>query len=230
MEKGVIIFSIDDGRRDMYRLAKEIFIPQNVPATLNITTNKEWFKELIPIETDELLEIAQSPLMEIANHADEHTNEFDDIQKGFLTLCDLLGYDKSNPIGFASPGSQMSMEYIRDNIEALNKVGVKYVRTCREDYFNRPTDTVALTSYPVTFDTSLETLKEVADTAAENKYCLIYLFHSVLKEGEENYDNTWSYDYDKFKELVTYIKELKNQNKVDVMTTMQYVNMQLAKQ
>ena len=228
MEKGVIIFSIDDGRRDMYKLVKEVFIPQNVPATLNITTSQEWFasKGLAALETDELVELAQSPLMEIANHADVHTNDFDDIQKGFLTLCDWLGYDKTKPIGFASPYSQMSMEYTRANIETLNKIGVKYVRTCEENCFNSANDVVALTSYPVRFVTSVEELKNAADFAVENRCCLIYLFHSVLKPGEENYDNDWSYDFDKFCELVTYVKELQKQNKADIMTTMEYVDMQ----
>ena len=41
MEKTVIIFSIDDGRSDMYRLAKEILMPEKLPATLNITTHRD---------------------------------------------------------------------------------------------------------------------------------------------------------------------------------------------
>ena len=165
MDKGVIIFSIDDGRWDMYRLAKEILIPKNIPATLNITTNKEWFelKGLTPILKEELLEIAESPLIEIANHSDVHSNDYADICKGFDTLCDYLGYDNTIPIGFASPYSQMSMQYIRDNIGALNEIGVKYVRTCDSDEcFNKEEDVLALTSCAVRKDDTLQTLKELA--------------------------------------------------------------------
>lgn len=235
MEKGIIIFSIDDGRRDMYRLVKEILIPENVPATLNITTNQEWFKfkELTYLETDELVEIAQSPLMEIANHADMHSNDYEDIQKGFLKLCDLLGYDQTKPIGFASPYSKMSVQHAKENMKSLNKIGIKYVRTCDRtsgrDHFNRDGDALVLTGFAPKHDTPLEELKEKADQAAENKWCLIYIIHSVMKPGEYKYDDDCSYDYDKFKEFVAYIKKLQAENKVDIMTTMEYVDMQLSK-
>ncbi len=227
MEKAVIIFSIDDGRYDLYRLAKEILIPQNVPATFNITTDSGFSVKTSSIGKEELIEIAKCDLFEIANHSDMHTNEFDDIHKGFLTICDWLGFDKTRPIGFASPNSEMSIEYIENNIEQLNKLGVKYVRTCREDYFNRDTNDIALTSYPVKFDTTLETLKETADIAVKNGFCLIYLFHSVCKPEDKNYGEMWSYDFDKFLDLVLYIKGLQNQGKADIMTTMEYVDMQL---
>jgi len=232
MDKGVIIFSIDDGRWDMYRLAKEILIAKNVPATLNITTNKEWFdsKKLIPMKKEELLEIAQSPFMEIANHADEHSNEFDDIQRGFMKLCDWLGYDSAKPIGFASPYSQITMEYANNHIDELQALGIKYVRTCDADeVFNKEENMFALTSYAVKNEMTVEALKNMADKAVENKNCLIYLFHSVLKPGEYNYENDWSYDYDKFNEFVDYILQLKKDGKVNIMTTIEYVDMQLSK-
>ncbi|MBQ7974374.1 MAG: hypothetical protein IJ300_01625, partial [Clostridia bacterium] len=217
MKKAVIIFSIDDGRADLYRLAKEILIPQNMPATFNITTDSGFSVKTSSITREELADISKCDLFEIANHSDMHTNKFDDIYKGFLTLCDWLGFDKTSPIGFASPNSEMSLEYIEDNIEKLNKVGVKYVRTSREDYFNKDTNSIALTSYPVKFDTTLKALKEKADIAVENGYCLIYLFHSVCKSEDKNYGETWSYDFDKFLDLVMYIKELQNQGKADIM-------------
>lgn len=227
MKKGVIIFSIDDGRYDMYRLAKDILIPRNLPATFNITTDSGYSKVIPSIKREELLEVGKHPLFEIANHSDMHTNEFDDIRKGYLKLCDWFGFDTNKPIGFASPGSGMSPEFIRENIAALNEIGVKYVRTCRDECFNKDEDSIALTSFAVTFDTPVEKLKELADTAAENKYCLIYLLHSVFKEGDIGYNNTWSYDYDKFIELADYIAELSRDGKIDVMTTMDYVDMQL---
>lgn len=230
MDKGVIIFSVDDGRWDMYRLVKEILIAKKVPATLNITTSKEWFEEkgLTPIVTEEFIEIAQSPFMEIANHADKHSNEYDDIRRGFEALCELLGYDDTKPIGFASPYSQLTMEYANNHIEKLQALGIKYVRTCDADEaFNKEEDVFALTSYAVKNEMPVEALKNMADKAAENKNCLIYLFHSVLKPGEYNYENDWSYDFDKFNELVDYILQLQKDGKVHIMTTADYVNKKL---
>jgi len=229
MEKAVVILSIDDGRSDMYRLAKEILIPWKVPATLNITTGEEFFTKFSSITREELLEIGGCPLFEIANHSDMHTNEFDDIRKGYLKLCEWFGYDNTVPIGFASPGSRMSVEYIKENIADLNKLGVKYARTCKSD-FNTDEDTIALKSYPVKSITTVDEMKRLADVAVENKYCLIYLFHSILKKGEENYENLWSYDYDNFKEWLTYVKDLQNYGKLDIMTTMDYVDMQFGKE
>ena len=229
MEKAVIIFSIDDGRHDLYELAKEILIPNNVPATFNITTERGYSKTIPSITKEQLLEIAESPLFEIANHSRFHTNELEDIRNGYLDICELFGYDSSKPIGFASPYSQLSIEFVNENIEALNGLGVKYVRTCREDYFNRDENVVALTSFPVSFHTTLEEMKHLADVAVENKYCLIYLMHSVFKKDDANYGNEWSYDYEKFAELVSYLKELEHDGKIDIMTTMDYVDMQMKK-
>ena len=230
MNEATIIFSIDDGRKDMYRLAKEILIPRKVPATLNITTSHAFFGDrLTPILKNELLEIGQCPFLEIANHADMHSNAYDDIRKGFEVLCDWFGYDIEKPIGFASPYSQMTMEYAKEHIEELNKLGVKYVRTSKEDaWFNKEEDIIALTSYAVRNEMSVESLKELAMETVVNKDCLIYLFHSVLKPGEKNYENDWSYDYDQFEELVDFVLQLQKEGKVKIMTTMNYVDQRLA--
>lgn len=227
MKKTIIILSIDDGRWDMYRLAKEILIPQKIPATFNITTGEEILQKFQSIKKEELIELSKYPFFEFANHSDLHTNDFDDIRKGYLKLCKWLCYDNTVPLGFASPGSKMSIEYIKENINELKKLGVKYIRTCKADYFNKDKDVAALTSYPVKSTTTFEEMKKMTDIAVENKYCLIYLFHSVLKKGEENYDNLWSYDYDKFVQWLSYVKELQNHGKLDIMTTMDYVDMQL---
>ena len=231
MNKATIIFSIDDGRKDMYQLAKEILIPKKVPATLNITTNDAFFEEkkLPKISKEELLEIGQYPFLEIANHADMHSNEPDDIRKGFEVLCDWFAYDKTKPIGFASPYSQLTMEYTREHIGELQELGIKYVRTCKaEACFNKEEDIVALTSFAVKNEMSVQELKTVADEAVEKNCCLIYLLHSVLKPGEYNYENDWSYDFDRFRELVDYILQLQKEGKAEIMTTMDYVDKKLA--
>lgn len=46
--------------------------------------------------------------------------------------------------------------------------------------------------------------------------------YSVLKDGEKNYGGMWSYDYDKFRELVSYVKTLESCGKVDLKTTIDY--------
>lgn len=228
MNKATIIFSIDDGRKDMYRLAKEILIPKKVPATLNITTSDAFFGErLTPISKGELLEIGQCPFLEIANHANMHSNEYNDIRKGFDVLCDWFGYDTDKPIGFASPYSQMTMEYAKAHIEELHTLGVKYVRTSKEDVWFNKEEILALTSYAVRNEMPVEALKELAMEAVANKDCLIYLFHSVLKSGEKNYENDWSYDYGKFEELVDFILQLQKEGKVKIMTTIDYVEQRL---
>ena len=223
MEKAILVLSIDDGRADMYRLAKDVLIPRKIPATLNITTGKEFFKKFPKIKDEELVEIAKYPWFEIANHSRMHTNEADDIINGQKDLCDLLGYDYEKSMGFASPGSEMSMEYIRTNADELKKLGIEYVRTCEPDFFNREDDVFVLTSFPVMFEKPVEELKNMTDIAVDNKCNIIFLFHSVLKEGEENYNNTWSYDFDKFNLWLDYVLDLQSQGKLEIMTTIDYV-------
>ncbi|MBR5517796.1 MAG: hypothetical protein IKV86_02080, partial [Clostridia bacterium] len=112
---------------------------------------------------------------------------------------------------------------IRANAEELEKLGIEYVRTCEPDFFNREDDVFALTSFPVMFEKSVEELKNMTDIAVDNKCNIIFLFHSVLKEGEENYNNTWSYDFDKFNFWLDYVLDLQSQGKLEIMTTMEYV-------
>lgn len=38
MKKAIVTLSFDDGRIDNYRVAKEILLPNNIPATINIAT------------------------------------------------------------------------------------------------------------------------------------------------------------------------------------------------
>lgn len=228
MEKAVIILSIDDGRCDLYRLAKELLIPQKIPATLNITAGRVCADCGLAITAEQLFELSESHLFEFANHSYDHTNDEEDIKRGFLALCDLLDRDIDEPMGFASPHSKMSIEYIKENIVKLRRLGVKYVRTCREDYFNRKGDTVALTSYPVMFTTPVSEMKRMTDIAVEKGYCLIYLFHSVLKKGEEKYGDTWSYDYDDFAQWLSYVITQQEQGMLEIMTTADYIEGQLA--
>ena len=229
MKKASIIFSIDDGRYDLYSVAKEFLIPNKIPATLNISTTR-WATMQVPlIEKEKLLEIGVYPFLEIANHSDLHTNEPEDIYKGFTNICDMFGYDKTVPMGFASPFSHMTVEYAREHIEELRELGIKYVRTSNQEAFNKEDDVYALTSYAVTNDMSVEHLKEKADEAVEQGYCLIYLLHSITKEGDPHHGATWSYDFDKFVELANYIRELEACGKAELMTTMEYVDRKLSK-
>ena len=224
MKKGTIIFSIDDGRRDLYELAKEILIPLKIPATLNITTSGEYVSDIESIKKEELIEIVKSGLFEIANHSHMHTNETEDIKKGHKNICQWFGFDENLPMGFASPGSALSVEEAEKRKDELKALGIKYVRTSTEDHFN--TDRVfALSSFAITFDIPLDLLKSLADEAADKGCCLIYLFHSVFKKEDKDYKDTWSYDYDDFKELVLYVRELEKAGKADIMTTENYVQL-----
>ncbi len=68
-------------------------------------------------------------------------------------------------------------------------------------------------------DHTTKILKELTDLAIEEKACVVFMFHSVVKAGEDNHDNLWSFDYDKFNEFAEYLYNRKNEGKLDILTT-----------
>ncbi len=246
-DKGTVIISVDDGRVDAYRFFKEILEPYNIPATFNIVT--DWVKaggEKLDwvISREELTEIASSPLVEIAGHGHTHKNSDEDILTGRQKLCEWLGL--SGKIGFASPGSGMKGDFVRENAKKLSDMGFLYIRSCDgaegvverhsqliaqakangySDYVieNIPRmayeyDGIFVNSAVVTFNSSEEDIKRLTEIAINEKACILFMFHSFKKIGEPAYDDTYSYDFDKAKQLAEYWSMLKSQGKLDIMT------------
>ena len=67
--------------------------------------------------------------------------------------------------------------------------------------------------------TNVEDLEALADLAAAEKACLVFMFHRVKKQGEENYENTWSYDFDKTERFLKYLAKKRRDGALQLCTT-----------
>ena len=230
-EKGTVVISIDDGNADDFRLYENVLLKYNLPATFNIISNT--IDEETSLTKGQLRIIYNNPSMEIAAHGYSHQNDDGDIIKGITELYDCLGIT-NNLIGFASPGSQMKNEFIEKNQDHLKSLGLLYVRTSRNpnandrhselqnkfknagssEYIinNIPQLTysfsgMCVNSAVVYNHTNLDDLKMLVDIAAEERACIVFMFHRTKKKGELNYDEVYCYDYNKFMDFAEYLSK-----------------------
>ena len=254
MKKGIVTLSFDDGRKDNYRIAKDILSPYKVPATFNIATGfieglcDVGKNRVAPMSKSELIEIYQDELFEIAAHGDLHKNDIYDIQSGRNKLINWLGLPEDYLIGFASPGSDMTADYIKNHESELRRLGFLYIRTglnikskhrfrilsrklsrvlhskllfrcAYKDTVQIMNDGIVMTSIPILHDTSLKEIFSIIEYAEKKKAVVTLMFHSVVKSEEVMHDNTWSYDYNKFKQLIEYLILKRKNNKIEILST-----------
>lgn len=248
--KGTIVLSIDDGCSDTVRLAAELE-KRGLPATFNIVTG--WVDGSIEtrslhVTVDELKRIHSTGLFEIAGHGDTHQNDNVDVMRGNDKLMEWCGMTK---IGFASPGSGMTGDYIRQSEEKYKSMDIEYIRTGsyvsgdpriseliekakadgRSDYVISQLpftvfefDSMFVPSVVVVNQTPLNCIKTLATFTAEEGICTVFMFHAVRKEGEKNWESTWSYDFDKFCEFADLLCQLRDEGKAEILTNMDAYN------
>ncbi|MBR4099643.1 MAG: polysaccharide deacetylase family protein [Clostridia bacterium] len=241
-QKGVITLSIDDGRKDAFRLVNEVLNVYNIPATFNIISgyiDVDCVGNKSTMTLDELKEISKNPLVEIAAHGYLHKNDEEDIIKGKDKLYEWLGL-KDDTIGFASPGSGMDKDYICENQERLQNLGFSYIRTgfVKEgrnveevlaysdtadvngiDELYYQFSNMCINSVPILCKTTAKSMKKMVDLAAREKACLTLMFHSVRKKGEYDPEDLWTYDYDKFVEFIKYLSQKRDNGEIEILTT-----------
>ena len=247
----IITLSFDDGRVDTYTVAKEILEKNNIPATINIATgyiegNVAIGTDNPPMTKENVIELSSNELFEIAAHGDMHKNDFDDIASGREKLLSWIG--KEGEIGFASPGSMMTVDYINENKDELKKIGLSYARTSHTHQKKRfkklkillrrasrvtkstllyrlayidltVVDGFAITSIPVFSFTTFKQLRSIIRLAVRRGSLLTLMFHSVCKPGESGYENIYSYDWNEFSKLVSYLSKMRDVGKLQLMTT-----------
>lgn len=134
MDRALIGFSFDDGRKDNYTIAYPILKKYGLSSTFNITMGyikgdlpKEHLCPADPMSVEMLREINNDPMMEIAGHGYMHQNTLSDIVLGITSLREILD-SRLSSVGFASPGSGLKEDdYERLKCE-LAKQGINYVR------------------------------------------------------------------------------------------------------
>ena len=257
-KKAIITLSFDDGRIDTYRIAKELLETNNIPATINIATGYIEGKAGIgtnnpPMSKENVIELHKTGLFEIAAHGDLHKNSFEDIYNGKIKLSEWLDID--GKLGFASPGSEMTVDYINQNQEKLKEIGLLYARTSHIHHKKRfqkikvlmrkaarvtgsrllyrmaysdlsVKDGFAITSIPIFKFTSFEQIKCIIRLAIRRKAFLTLMFHSVCRPDEVGAENIYSYDYDNFVKLIDYLVNLKQIGKIDILTTKKFLELE----
>ena len=235
-----ISISVDDGSYDSFKNIYPLLKLYNLPATFNlipgyIISRKEFIGiPHKPITWDELDELKNSQLIEIANHSFDHTNELGSLKRGRALLNHYLGRPIESPIGFASPESKMTEAFINTQKNALLQAGCAYVRTglrirtfkwlrilarkiarllhfswlysiAYHDTLLDSEDTYTLYSVPIMKDTTLKEVKKLIYHAIHQNKNLILLFHRVLKPEENNHKENWYWYYGKFEKLLQYL-------------------------
>ena len=242
LKKGIAVISVDDGSSDNYRLYR-LLSQYEIPATFNIVTSRIDTEGYMTL--GQLREIYDDPMMEIACHGHTHKNTDEDILEGNRQLFSWFG-EGDRRIGFASPGSNMKQDFIAENEEHLREIGLLYVRSATN--FNPNARHIELSrsleekgasekvlrnisqliygfsdmfipSAVVHHYTRVEDLKALADLAAEERACLVFMFHRVKKQGEDNWDNTWSYDFEKTEAFLQYLKSKRDGGALELLTT-----------
>ena len=135
MERAIISLSFDDGRRDNFRVFRDILTPGNIPATFNITSGfidgtlppEEFRCKIPPLTIEEIVKIYESPICEIALHGDRHKNTEEDIETGGRKIAKWLGIPEDTVFGFASPGGEMTSKRF-NSMDNYVKKNVSYMR------------------------------------------------------------------------------------------------------
>lgn len=244
-ERGTVVISIDDGNANDFRLYENILLKYNLPATFNIVTSI--IGEEARLTKDQLCIIYNNPSMEIAAHGHTHKNDDEDVLKGIEVLYDWLGITEGS-IGFASPRGQMKNEFIEQAQDHLKALGLLYVRTgmnlipskrhveIQNELSSKGTSGYVINNIPqltysfnglcvnstvVRNSTDLNDLISLVDIATEEKACVVFTFHRTKKKGEPNYDNIWTYDYNKFEIFAQYLAKKRDEGEIDVLTNRQ---------
>lgn len=127
-----VALSFDDGRKDNYRLAEEVLIPMQIPATFNITTDYIMRMETedilglnLAMSKAEVIKLSENLLFEIAGHGKKHNNEYANLIGGIKQLREWCNLDR---IGVASPNSKLTSADLGNAIDTYKKDGIAYVR------------------------------------------------------------------------------------------------------
>ncbi len=245
-----ITLSFDDGRRDNYINAVPVLMKFGLPATFNITTDyiSARYDENVPCKNsaltkDEIIELSNNSLFEIAGHGKQHNNDFQNILEG---INELEQWTKRRPVGIASPNSKLSFKSVYANKEKYMKKGILYVRlgtrdknetifirgmrkinrVLKKNWINgivykecyvKKEDDFVYPSIPVTYEMTVKNVEFLIQNAIKNNQDLILMFHSVCKQGEAYDADFWTWNYDSFMNLCAYLKRQVDMRKISVV-------------
>lgn len=249
-----VSLSFDDGRGDNTDLLNQYLLPQSIPATLNITTGyvdgscPEALRpsEKPPMTVSDVLRFYDHPLIEIAMHGDQHQNTEEDILRGRQKLLDWLQLPPNAQLGFASPGSGLSLERFHSAEGEKLRQSMVYFRTSLRVCSLAPLRTIArkagrvvhlrclyrfgyhdtvmtaadgqiLYSAPVMRDATVGQVLSVVKDAIRRRGAVVLMLHSVL-DKDSGKDN-WTWDREKLETLCRELKRLEQEGTLSLCKT-----------
>lgn len=199
-----------------------------------------------PMSLEHLKQLANIGIFEIAGHGYTHDNEIDNLIFGVKELRKLIS-NENMVQGVASPNSEFDLSKIEVAKETFELEGIKYLRVSNDYsklnlfkkilrrlnrifripyiyYFTNKDSIVEspqflMYSIPVIRDTTLDEVRYFLEKAIEyypDSIC-IFMFHSILKKGEEYYDDLFSWDFDEYKKLCEYLSDVRKAGRVAIV-------------
>lgn len=254
-----IVLSFDDGRYDNYEAYKNILNPLNIPATFNITAGyvlndiekNDMPGPHKPMSIEEVAEMNESSICEIAGHGYTHDNTIKSLIKGVEWQRENLGYDF---VGIASPHSEYDLKKLEEDIKVFRDNNVVYLRVSNDYsklkfikkairkinrnihsgylYYFINKDSICynknfiLYSVPVLKNNKLHEVEKFIDIVSRTKKeaTVIFMFHSILKEGSMYYEDLFSWDYKDFYDLCVFLNEMRKDKKINIIKTIDIFN------
>lgn len=245
--------SFDDGREDFFVNAFPLLKQYGLSATLNVVT-KYIGDENAPagvspngkcVSWSQIREMKEYGI-EIACHSHSHTNDADDVIKGYRILKENLN---GSQIGFASPTSYLYSGNFNDLQEFLNVFS--YIRSgnqlARDGYLNAFLYVLSIflkskrifnyyneknvidlngiydffPSVTCNRDTMLKQIIYMLNKMQDKK-ALIFMFHSVVDKSDVVYrENKWVTSKKDFEEICKILSESKD---IEVITNQELVD------
>ncbi|MCH5296595.1 MAG: hypothetical protein J1E85_02880 [Ruminococcus sp.] len=253
-KKALVSLSFDDGRADNYDIIKNVTIPMNLPVTLNITTgyvDRSCPQEKLPSDKlamtkENVIELFNNPLVEIALHGDQHLNTEKDISAGRKKLIEWFDLPYDSKFGFASPGSGFDIQEFINSKHNLFNQDILYMRTslristkkkirifCRKVsrvihlpflYAIAYADTVmdnsndrVIYSVPILKDITVLQVEAIINKCIKRGGALTLMFHSIVEDTST--DDNWSWEKEKFEAICQYLAQKQSEGLLDVCTT-----------
>lgn len=248
-----IVFSFDDGRKDTYSIAYEIMKKYNLVGTVHVITGSldntyspsKGFAsgERKFISIADLKEMKKNGF-EISSHSENHTNEYDMIEKSLKKLINIKLMEKE-ALSFSSPRSEinqynykkygidkLNLKYLRTGIQIRNEKFLKKVAFVFQKYFkskvmfyylnkeniiNLEEDNFFIKTVAIRKYNSFNQIKYMINKVKKGQ-TMVLLFHSI--NPEKDIPDDWGYyfkDFEKICQFVANEKEINNDTIINLI-------------
>lgn len=203
-----------------------------------------------PMNISDLIRFNNESLIEISGHGRKHNNDCQNFIDGINDLKNVLKLN--DKIGIASPQCRFDLSKLGEFKKVFDKNDILYLRTGDRFYKNKyikkalrkvnrilknsfiyyyvykdsyveKEDNYVLHSAIVTRYDTLDNMKYFVNRAIKENKSFVLMFHSILKPGEDFYNDTYSWDYQNFVDFCDFLKELQNQKLIELVQVKNFI-------